>query len=107
MDAFDLAMNIILLMESADHSFESMTSLLSNLIDRPQKHFFDSFAASAFFFFASHHLPFLSFSQNFHGRQNILLYEYLNIQYIHTTICQHVKRKNRVSAFKQTNKMKN
>ncbi len=51
MDAFDLAMNIILLMESADHSFESMTSLLSNLIDRPQKHFFDSFAASAFSFF--------------------------------------------------------
>ncbi len=43
---------------------------------------------------ASHHQHFLcSLSQNFHGPQNILLYEYLNMQY--------VKRKKQASPFKQ------
>ncbi len=50
-------------------------------------------------FFSSQPPPeFWSFSQNFNGPQNTLLYEYLNMQY--------VKRKNRASAFKQTNEQK-
>ncbi len=41
---------------------------------------FNSFPASVFKKVASHRQHFLSFSQNFHGPQNILLYEYLKMQ---------------------------
>uniref|UniRef100_A0A8C1VYS3 SprT-like N-terminal domain n=1 Tax=Cyprinus carpio TaxID=7962 RepID=A0A8C1VYS3_CYPCA len=51
---------------------------------------------SLFFFLnvANHCQHFRSFSQNFHGPQNILFHEYLNMQY--------VKRKNRASAKKSS-----
>ncbi len=88
--------------------FASITCILIGKDDEYEKkktfHISDSVCKDLYsfptsIFVSSHRQNFWGFLVKFHGHQNILLYEYLNMQYINI--------KNRSSTFKQTNKKNN